>query len=118
MKLYSQNGYGPADKVTQGLKEGLIDGVLFSPKDMKKGKVQECVSELRGISLETDIFLDPQIYVSLIADQPNIKVGHLRGSDWKYFRSLTKSELEISRTVDDVSLRTFTSLNHSTPVRR
>ena len=36
MKLFAQIGHGLGDKVINGLSEGLIDGAIFSPKDLQQ----------------------------------------------------------------------------------
>jgi len=36
MNLFAQVGHGMGDKVTMGLEEKLIDGAIFSPKDLKR----------------------------------------------------------------------------------
>ncbi len=104
MKLYAQIGHGPGDKVNQGLSGSLLDGAIFSPKDMQRTTMQGHIAKLREEHPSADILIDPQFYVSLFADAPTSNVGHI--SEWDYFRAYRKSELELTRTVDRV-LRQF-----------
>ena len=98
MKLYAQIGHQLGDKVTRGLGEGLIDGAVFSPKDLQPSTIAARISDTREGSPDADVLLDPQFYVSLFADSPAAHVGNL--AEWDFFRAYRKSELEIARTVD------------------
>jgi len=100
MKLYAQIGHGPGEKLSLGLSEGLIDGGIFSPKDMQKATMKSRIAEIRRTHAEADVFVDPQFYVSLFADSPTTNIGYI--SNWEYFRSLRKSDLELPQTVEKV----------------
>ena len=100
MKLLAQVGHGLGDKVTMGLAEKLIDGAIFSPKDLKRETMVGRISELRRDFPHAEILLDPQFYVCLFATSPAINVGSI--PDWSCFRTFRKGELERSQTVDRV----------------
>lgn len=100
MKLYAQVGHGAGDKLIRGLKEKLIDGAIFSPKDLKRDTLKEKVDEIRKDFRKADVLIDPQFYVSLSAASPNSKVGHL--PEWEFFRGYRKSKLELAETVRKV----------------
>ncbi len=100
MKLYAQIGHGPGDKVNQGLSESLLDGAIFSPKDMQRRRMQTQIAEIRRSYPDADILIDPQFYATLFADATAADLGRI--SDWDYFRGYRKSELELTRTVDRV----------------
>lgn len=100
MKLYAQIGYGLGDKLRDGLTENLIDGGIFSPKDLPRATLGTRIREIRNDFKKADILIDPQFYVSLFADGPNTNVGHL--PEWGYFKGYRKSELEIAKTVRKV----------------
>ena len=41
MKLYAQHGYGDGQKIIEGLRTELLDGVIFSPKDIKLATMRD-----------------------------------------------------------------------------
>jgi hypothetical protein len=100
MKLFAQVGHGLGDKVAIGLKEKLIDGAIFSPKDLKRETMVSRISEIRRDFPDAEIMVDPQFYVCLFANSPAINFGNI--TDWSYFRTFRKGELERSQTVDRV----------------
>ncbi|MFA4922521.1 MAG: hypothetical protein WC611_10375 [Candidatus Neomarinimicrobiota bacterium] len=104
MKLYAQAGYGPSEKINEGLSENIIQGAILSPKDMTKLAMTEKIQFIRGKFPKADVFIDPQFYVGLYAASPEINLGNI--GDWDYFRHYTKSELEISRNIDNL-LQTY-----------
>ncbi|MBI2193589.1 MAG: hypothetical protein HYU36_16560 [Planctomycetes bacterium] len=109
MKLYAQIGHGLGDKLNVGLAEKLIDGAVFSPKDMPRDAMKDKIADVRKSFPKADVLVDPQFYVSLFADAPNANVGRLE--EWKqYFRSYRKSELELSKTVRKVLHGCFQSV--------
>lgn len=100
MKLFAQVGHGVGDKVTLGLAEKLIDGAIFSPKDLKRDTMVGRISGMRRDYPDAEILLDPQFYVCLFANSPAINVGSI--SDWSCFRTFRKGELERTQTVDRI----------------
>lgn len=100
MKLFAQIGHGLGDKVTTGLSEKLIDGAIFSPKDLKRDTMVSRISEVRHDYPDAEILMDPQFYVCLFANSPAINVGNI--GDWSCFRTFRKGELERSQTIDSV----------------
>jgi hypothetical protein len=108
MKLFAQMGHGMGDKVTMGLEEKLIDGAIFSPKDLKRDTMMSRISEIRRDYPHAEIMVDPQFYVCLFANSAAINVGSI--SDWNYFHTFRKGELERSQTVDRVLEEYFREL--------
>lgn len=100
MKLFAQIGHGLGDKVTNGLSEDLLDGAIFSPKDLQRDTMMSRITEMRRNYPHAEMLIDPQFYVSLFANSPTINVGKI--SDWNYFRTFRKGELELAQTVDRV----------------
>ena len=100
MKLFAQIGHGLGDKVITGLSEGLIDGAIFSPKDLQKDTMSSRIKEIRHGYPDAEILVDPQFYASLFSNSPTINIGKI--ADWNCFRTFRKGELELSQTVDRV----------------
>ena len=68
MKLFAQIGYGLGDKVGMGLSDRLIDGAIFSPKDLQRDTLVSRISQIRHEYPDAEILVDPQFYVCLFAD--------------------------------------------------
>lgn len=75
MKLFAQIGHGLGDKVQQGFSEGIIDGAIFSPKDLQQSTMQNRIAELRDSFPNAELFIDPQFYLSLYGNLPQINLG-------------------------------------------
>lgn len=100
MKLLAQIGHGLGDKLANGLQEGLVDGGIFSPKDLRRDTLRSKISEVHQAFPSSEILVDPQFYVSLFADAPNVNPGHL--PQWDYFRGYRKGDLEITKNIQTV----------------
>jgi hypothetical protein len=100
MKLFAQIGHGLGEKVAMGLEERLIDGAIFSPRDLKRDTMVIRISEMRRDYSDAEILVDPQFYVCLFANSPAINVGSI--PDWSCFRAFRKGDLERTQTVDRV----------------
>jgi hypothetical protein len=100
MKLFAQIGHGLGTKVSQGLSEKIIDGAIFSPKDLQFSTMQSRIHELRIEYPEADLLIDPQFYLSLYANSPQINLGKV--DEWTSFKTYRKSDLEITDTIDEV----------------
>jgi len=112
MKLYAQHGYGTADKLKDGFSDGHIDGVIFSPRDIKREKLRKLLKRYNDKGL--DLLFDPQLYVSVFEDNPNLKKRYLK--TWNYYKGYKKNYLELSNNIDDILkeyYRSITRLNLS-----
>jgi hypothetical protein len=65
--LLAQAGYGRGDKVHTALDENLISGVILSPKDERRDRLEQCVSELGDRYSNAPIMVDPQFYVTTVS---------------------------------------------------
>ena len=113
MTLFAQVGHGLGDKVLQGLSESSIDGAIFSPKDLQQSTVQERISELKNSFPEAELLIDPQFYLSLYGNLPQINLG--KADDWAGFKTYRKNDLELTDVVDKVSKRYFDELGAMGP---
>jgi hypothetical protein len=94
MKLLAQHGFNDGDKTRDGLSKGLIDGVLYSSKDISFAKLETCIREHREINPDAFLALDPQFYASLFASDPNARLGKLAEDYTSYFGARRRSQLE------------------------
>lgn len=100
MKLYAQHGFGDGEKTITGLREGLIQGVVFGAKDIGPDKLREKLTEVNEVSPTATRLLDPQFYVSLLGGGTNLRLGSLE--EYPYFRPYRRSQLELTDRVEDV----------------
>lgn len=101
MKLLAQHGFSDGDKILNGLKNDYIDGVIFSPKDIKKKNLEDKLSQIRNDnSLKEKIILfDSQFYSLQFTNKPNFNFGNLE--TYNYAKHIyTKSDLEIEKNVE------------------
>lgn len=88
MGLYIQHGYGKSDKVETAISEGIVQGIILSPRDEKIEKMEEFIKELLNGYENLDILFDPQFYATTI-----IPLNAERLIEYPYFYSnLTRKE--------------------------
>jgi hypothetical protein len=100
MKLYAQHGFGDGEKISIGLEEGLIEGVVFGAKDISPEKLREKLDQANELSPNAARLLDPQFYVSLLGGGTNLRLGSLE--EYPYFRPYRRSQLELTERVGEV----------------
>lgn len=103
MKLYAQHGYGEGEKISQGLRNNVISGVIYGGKDVSPDNLRLKLTDIRDNFPKAGRLFDPQHYVSLYTSEPNIKLGSLE--DYPYFNPLRRSQLEDSQFVSEQILR-------------
>ncbi len=111
MKQYAQVGFALGDKVNAGLQTKIINGAIFSPKDMTIDSLRskmEAVGRAGG-----EVYFDPQYYVSLYANSPNARLGKL--TELPYFTPARKGQLEVGKNIDEV-LSNVLKIQASLPV--
>jgi len=103
MKLYAQQGYGTGsgdnDRIIAGLELGHIDGAIISPKDYA---LDRTIAQLERIEAEfphADRLFDPQWYASVLAHDPNSRMGKLASDDYSYFEARRRSQMESENQV-------------------
>jgi hypothetical protein len=92
MKLYAQHGFQPGKRISQALTDRLIDGVVYSAKDLAPAELSQT---LAAQTKNSDRFFDPQYYASVIAGQPGARLGWLFGDEgYPYFHARRRPDLE------------------------
>lgn len=94
MKLLAQHGFGPKDKVTRGLEEGVISGAILSPRYLngdqdKRDVVLEMI--VKRVELGGQVLMDPELYAARYVSHPASNLGNLE--TWDYFRMPRRSAL-------------------------
>ena len=78
MKLFAQHGFSDGFKTVEGLSKQLIDGVIFSPRDVTPEKLRECASKFTESAPISERLFDPQYYATLTAFDPLSRTGYLQ----------------------------------------
>jgi len=103
MKLYAQQGYGTGsgdnDRIIAGLEGGYIDGAIISPKDYALDRTMAQLQRIEAEFPEADRLFDPQWYASVLAHDPDSRMGKLVSDDYSYFEARRRSQLETENQV-------------------
>lgn len=98
MKLYAQQGYGTGtdknDRITAGLAAGYIQGAIISPKDFARDRAVALMEQMQTNFPDADRLFDPQWYASILAHDPDCRMGKLVTDDYSYFEARRRSQLE------------------------
>lgn len=81
MSILAQCGYGRGTKIEDGLDDGVIHGVIMSPRDEKSDRLKQSIQEWGGTYPNALVMFDPQFYAAILN---NPRDGHLR--EFKYYK--------------------------------
>ena len=119
MKLYAQQGYGTGsgenDRIIAGLAAGYIQGTIISPKDFAHDRAVALLKKMQVDYPSTDRLFDPQWYASILAHDPDCRMGKLVSDDYSYFEARRRSQLESEAQVI-IDLRLCLSFQATMPV--
>lgn len=102
MKLYAQHGAQEGDKIINGVSKGLIDGIVFSPRDIAADVLKDKIDRWASLYPSLDLCFDPQFYTCFIAASPEARLGKLLDTDYGvYLQSRRRSQLEREQQVRD-----------------
>lgn len=82
MSILAQSGYGRGSKTEQGLNDGVIHGVIMSPRDERKDRLEQTIQDWGGSHPNALVMFDPQFYA---ASLNNPRDGHL--SEFAYYHN-------------------------------
>ena len=101
MKLYAQHGFGQGEKTKSGIRDGYVDGVIYSPRDIGSQQLRSHISEVARISTLAEQFFDPQYYAAYNVSDNEARFRHLATSEeyQSYFKQRRRRELERDITV-------------------
>lgn len=105
MKLYAQHGSKTGDKLQYGLDKNLIDGIIYSPKDISLDNLKTSIHSIVSGHRDKDLFVDPQYYAVFAANSPSSKMGYLIDPDTyakEYFMIKRRSQLEKIANIREV----------------
>ncbi len=82
MSVLAQCGYGRGSKIDQGLDDGVIEGVIMSPRDEARDRVEQAIAQWGRDYPDAVVLFDPQFYASTL-NAP--RDGHL--SEYDYYKN-------------------------------
>lgn len=85
MSLLAQCGYGRSNKIELGIDAGIIDGVIMSPRDESRQRLEHDTQQWRVNYPDSFILFDPQFYVATLTPPRNepLRDGHL--GEYEYY---------------------------------
>lgn len=103
MKLLAQHGHGDGDRIIEGMRRGLLDGAILSPRDATVARLGETLANIRGEKDDSVRLFDPQYYAVMVATDPLARLGRLESEYSAYFQARRRSQLlSESRVVADI----------------
>ena len=66
MSVFAQIGYGRGEKIERALEESLIGGVILSPRDERRDRLESSIAQWRRNNGDFKILFDPQFYITII----------------------------------------------------
>jgi hypothetical protein len=104
VKLFAQHGFSDGLKTVEGLSKELIDGVIFSPRDITPEKLRESASKFAETAPISERLFDPQYYATVNALDPLSRTGYLKEEYSCYFTSRRYEQLlGENQVIEDVS---------------
>lgn len=82
MSIFAQCGYGRGGKIEQGLNDGVIHGVIMSPRDEGPNRLRQAIQDWVNSYPNASVIFDPQFYTATLN---NPRDGHL--SEFDYYNN-------------------------------
>lgn len=94
MKLFAQHGAQAGEKITEGFTRGLLDGVVFSPRDVALEALRGKLGDLAANHPAAERLFDPQYYSVFLADNQDARLGYLADDYSVYLQQRRRAQLE------------------------
>jgi hypothetical protein len=95
MKLFAQHGASEGEKITEGFARGLLDGVIYSPRDVSLPALKEKLSAVELAAPAAERLFDPQYYAIFLNGIAEARLGWLLEEDYNpYFQPRRRGQLE------------------------
>jgi len=95
MKLFAQHGASEGEKITEGFARGLLDGVIYSPRDVSLASLKDKLSAVETAAPTAERLFDPQYYSIFLNGTAEARLGWLLEDDYApYFQPRRRSQLE------------------------
>lgn len=94
MKLFAQHGAQAGEKITEGLIQGLLDGVVFSPRDVGIDTLRSKLDEMATTWPSAERLFDPQYYAVFLTENQDARLGYLADDYSSYLQQRRRGQLE------------------------
>lgn len=103
MKIYAQHGSMAGNKIDTAFSKNLIDGVIFSPRDISIENLKIQLQEIKKNYPKADKYFDPEFYATFSAGDSKARLGTLLEAGYdSYFRSYRRGQLESEKTIEEI----------------
>lgn len=110
MKVFAQHGHQPSDKITRGLEDGAVEGVIFSSRYLNPDKIEEKLDDAYVANPAAEILLDSEFYASRLKGMPNSQLGYLERQS--YMKSYRRRDLVRTEVVDEALREVYQSTRY------
>ncbi len=86
MKLFAQHGSQEGEKINEGFGRGLLDGVIFSPRDISLETLKGKLNNLATNYPSAERLIDPQYYAIFLNGTEEARLGYLLEDYDGYFQ--------------------------------
>ena len=108
MKILAQHGFNAGDRIETALSDNLIDGVIFSPRDISADALKSKLQTIKKTYPKAEKYFDPQFYATFLAGDSDSRLGNLLSEGYNgYFQGYRRSQLESENVVKQVLRSTF-----------
>ena len=95
MKVFAQHGASEGEKIPEGFTRGLLDGVIYSPRDVSLASLKGKLATVEAAAPKAERLFDPQYYAIFLNGTEEARLGYLMEEDYKsYFQPRRRSQLE------------------------
>jgi len=114
MKLFAQHGAQEGEKISEGFARGLLDGVIYSPRDVSLETLRTKLDSLEKECPNGERLVDPQYYAIFLNGMEEARLGSLLDDYGDYFQARRRSQLERENQIEKdlkAALKFQTDLN-------
>jgi len=99
MKLFAQHGFQDGEKIAEAIDQHILDGVIYSPRDISLVKLQEKLAALETTAGHAERLFDPQYYASFLKGTASSRLGYL-ADEYPYLNATRRQQLERESQVE------------------
>lgn len=94
MRLFAQHGAQEGEKITEGLSRELLDGVIYSPRDVSLNTLRTKLDFLASEFSTSERLFDPQYYAIFLNGTDEARLGNLLDDYAAYFQRRRRGQIE------------------------
>jgi hypothetical protein len=99
MKLFAQHGAQAGEKIEEGFTRGLLDGVIYSPRDVSLETLRSKLAFLAKEYPSSERLIDPQYYAIFLNGTEEARLGYLLEDYGAYFQARRRGQLEREKQI-------------------